>query len=89
MAEIHVGANSSVGRLISEAAEKLQTDQEVRLTGLNYSASRVIDVAEALKHKVKNLHQKNEIESLSEEGRNKTRFTIVLSLKPLGKGLGV
>jgi hypothetical protein len=83
MAEIHVSAKAPLGRLISEAAEALETSKSVRLTGLNYSASRVIDLAESLKHRVKNLHQKNEIESLTEEGRNKTRFTITLSMTAL------
>ena len=56
MAEIQVGAFFSMGNLITRAAEALESSGEVRLTGINFSASKVIDVAELLKHKVKGLH---------------------------------
>ena len=79
MAEIQVGAFFSMGNLITRAAEALESSGEVRLTGINFSASKVIDVAELLKHKIKGLHQVNELESF--EG--KTRLTIVISTKKL------
>ena len=84
MAEIQVGAFFSMGNLITRAAEALESSGEVRLTGINFSASKVIDVAEMLKHAVKGLHQVNELESF--EG--KTRLTIVCSTKKLSGSKG-
>lgn len=79
MAEIQVGAHFGIGNLISRAAEGLESSGEVRLTGINFSVNKVIDVSEMLKHRIKNLHQINELESF--EG--KTRLTIILSTSKL------
>lgn len=56
MEDIQVGAHFGIGNLITRAAESLETNGEVRITGINFSAGKVIDLAEMLKHSIKGLH---------------------------------
>lgn len=75
MEEIRVSNSGGFGPLITRAAESLEKNNSVTMSGVNFAISRAVDLSEMLKHKIKGLNQVNTIESLEDQ----TKFSITLS----------
>ena len=76
-----VAQNQGIGHKITEIAILLQNKKEATITAINLAIPAAINLAEFIKHRVKNLHQLNIFERV--ENSMKTRIRIKLSLNPL------
>lgn len=83
--EVQISGRQSLALKISRCAELLLLNKEVVITAINSAISAAVNLAELLKHKVKNLYQENSIENIvaTQRGGPKTRLIIKLSLNPL------
>lgn len=79
--EVQVSKSQSLAFKISQCAGLLQTNREVTITAINSAISSAVNLAELLKHRVKNLYQENRFERV--DNTSKTRLVIRLSLDPL------
>lgn len=85
--EVQISGRQSLAIKISKCAELLLLNKEVVITAINSAISAAINLAELLKHKVKNLYQENSIENIAstQSSGPKTRLVIKLSLNSLSQ----
>ena len=79
--EVQVSKSQSLAFKISQCAGLLQVNKEVTISAINSAISSAVNLAELLKHRIKNLYQENRFERV--DNTSKTRLVIILSLVPL------
>lgn len=79
--EVMVTSRLVIDKKLAEIQDLLDKNRQVSLTGVNNAISKVVELAEKLKHNVKGLYQNNSFGRIPDS--KKTRIKIILSLDPL------